>query len=372
MLRRVVNEEVESSLRLRSSRPFTRSPSLRIQAPEPLPSSLQLMFSKNLSLPIFTGSKIADIDGASLQILLLDTRGDQAVPASLPPAVKVEIVVLDADFPSDDRNTWTSKEFDNNILKERTGKRPLLAGDCLMVTLRDGIATVGEIEFTDNSSWIRGRKFRLGARVVPGSSNGVRIREAMTEAFVVKDHRGELYKKHHPPMLNDEVWRLEKIGKGGAFHKKLAAEAIDSVQELLKLFTVNQPKLRRILGPGMSEKIWEATIKHAKTCELGNKLYMYHGQNFSVTLNPICQVVGAIINGHTYFARDLPRINRGFIQNLVNQAYANWSSLEEVVGVSSEIALLTQGEELVEEYPNHHHPQAYIEMGDQYQPDQLF
>lgn len=186
-----MNEEVESSLRLRSSRPFTRSPSLRIQAPEPLPSSLQLMFSKNLSLPIFTGSKIADIDGASLQILLLDTRGDQAVPASLPPAVKVEIVVLDADFPSDDRNTWTSKEFDNNILKERTGKRPLLAGDCLMVTLRDGIATVGEIEFTDNSSWIRGRKFRLGARVVPGSSNGVRIREAMTEAFVVKDHRGE-------------------------------------------------------------------------------------------------------------------------------------------------------------------------------------
>lgn len=37
-------------------------------------------------------------------------------------------------------------------------------------------------------------------------------------------------------------------------------------------------------------------------------------------------------------------LNQGFIQNLVNQAYANWSSLEEVVGVSSEIALLTQGE----------------------------
>ncbi|KAF2295567.1 hypothetical protein GH714_033213 [Hevea brasiliensis] len=377
MLRRVVNEEVESSLKMHLSRPFTRSPSLRIQAPEPVPSSLQLMFSKILSLPIFTGSKIVDTDSSFLQILLVDTRGDVLVPT--PPPIKIEIVVLDGDFPSDDRNTWTSEEFDKNILKERTGKRPLLAGDCLTVTLRDGIAALGEIEFTDNSSWIRSRKFRLGARVVPGSFHGARIREAMTEPFVVKDHRGELYKKHHPPMLDDEVWRLEKIGKDGAFHKKLAAEGINSVQELLKLFIVNQQKLRRILGPGMSEKIWEATIKHAKTCDLGNKHYVFHGENFSVTLNPICQVVAATINRQTYSTRDLPRINRGFIHNLIRQAYENWNSLQEVVGVSSEIALLTQGE-VVEEYPNQHRAKTfynqigyssdhrYIEMGDQYQP----
>ncbi|KAF2298681.1 hypothetical protein GH714_024813 [Hevea brasiliensis] len=70
MLRRVVNEEVENSLkRCSSSRPFTRSPSLRIQAPEPSPSSLQLKFRKDLLLPIFTGSKIVDIDNSPLQIL---------------------------------------------------------------------------------------------------------------------------------------------------------------------------------------------------------------------------------------------------------------------------------------------------------------
>ncbi|KAF5957909.1 hypothetical protein HYC85_005134 [Camellia sinensis] len=104
---------------------------------------------------------------------------------------KVEIVVLDGDFPPKDHNMWTSEEFDKKVKRERTGKRPLLAGDVL-VTMRDGVAHVREIEFTDNSSWTRGRKFRLGARVVQRSNQGaVRVREAMTEPFVVKDHRGE-------------------------------------------------------------------------------------------------------------------------------------------------------------------------------------
>ncbi|TYH24405.1 hypothetical protein ES288_A03G089500v1 [Gossypium darwinii] len=108
----------------------------------------------------------------------------------------------------------------------------------------------------------------------------------MIEAFVVKDHLGELYKKHHPPMLGDEVWRLEKIGKDGAFHKKLAYEGVNTVQDFLKMSVVDPPKLRKILGPGMSEKI--------------------------IFLNPICQLVKAKINGTTYRIQTLSSINRGF------------------------------------------------------------
>ncbi|CAL9031612.1 unnamed protein product [Prunus brigantina] len=48
-------------------------------------------------------------------------------------------------------------------------------------------------------------------------------------------------------MLEDEVWRLEKIGKDGAFHKKLASE--NTVQDFLKLFVVDRSKLRRITMP---------------------------------------------------------------------------------------------------------------------------
>ena len=53
-----------------------------------------------------------------------------------------------------------------------------------------------------------------------------------------------VYKKHYPPMLNDEVWRLEKIGKDGAFHKKLASINVNSVQDFLKLSIVDPAKLK--------------------------------------------------------------------------------------------------------------------------------
>lgn len=170
-------------------RSFSRSPSLRIQAVEQI-SSFQLTFNKRLCLPIFTGSRILDIDGNPVQIVVLDQNGDRMVPTSLPHPVKLEVVVLDGDFPAGDNESWTSEEFNNHIVKERTGKRPLLTGE-LNLTMRDGIAPIGDIEFTDNSSWIRSRKFRVAVRVAPGSNQAVRIREAMTEAFVVKDHRGE-------------------------------------------------------------------------------------------------------------------------------------------------------------------------------------
>lgn len=341
MLRKVVNEEVENGLR-RGVRSLSRSASFRIQAPQETPS-LQLMFPKKLSLPIFTGSKILDADNSSLQIVLVDTTGNQLVPMSRPYPIKVEIVVLDGDFPSNDHDTWTSAEFEKNIVRERTGKRPLLAGES-QVTIRDGGVVIGDIEFTDNSSWIRSRKFRLGARVVQSGNLGVRVREAMTEAFVVKDHRGELYRKHHPPMLDDEVWRLEKIGKDGAFHRKLFSAGIRTVQDFLKFYSVDPLKLKKILGAGMSEKMWEVMVKHAETCALGNKLYIHRESNHKIVFNPICQVVKAEINGQIYSVRDSTIINSGYIDDLKRNAFENWNSLDEVDGFENETPLLTQGD----------------------------
>lgn len=171
------------------TRSITRSSSLKLQALEP--SALELKFSSSLSLPIFTGTKIVDQDGAPLQILLVDTRGNPVALAMLPDPIKIEIVALDGDFPSGDRNDWTSEEFDRSIVRARPGKRPLLAGDISLIMKSKSIVSIRELELTDNSSWIRSRRFRLGVRVSPGSNCGVRICEAMTEAFIVKDHRGE-------------------------------------------------------------------------------------------------------------------------------------------------------------------------------------
>lgn len=174
---------------------MTRSPSLRIEAAEEAPN-LQLTFKEKLSVPIFTGSRIHDINGDPIQVILVDKSGDSRVPTSVPYPMRLELVVLDGDFPAatdDDvgRKEWRSEEFNRHIVKEREGKRPLLAGEVSM-TMRNGIACLGgDIEFTDNSSWIRSRRFRVAVRVGPGTNQSPRVLEGFTQSFVVKDHRGE-------------------------------------------------------------------------------------------------------------------------------------------------------------------------------------
>ncbi|GAU39728.1 hypothetical protein TSUD_144950 [Trifolium subterraneum] len=291
LFKRVVSEEVDKAMRKCFPCSINRSPSLRIQAPVDQSPTLQLSFDKRLSLPIFTGSRILDNEGNPINITLVEkTNNNQIVPTSLPYPIKLEIVVLDGDFPLDENENWTNEEFNNYIVKERAGKRPLLGGE-MNITMRDGIAPIGDIEFTDNSSWIKCRKFRVAVKVSHhGNNQSVRIQEGMTEAFVVKDHRGELYKKHHPPKLEDDVWRLEKIGKDGAFHKKMTDKGIKTVQDFLKLAVMDTQKLRE-----------------------------------------------------------------SYIDMLVREAYTKWHELEEIDRVLNDnITLLTQGDQTMEHYPNNH------------------
>lgn len=151
---------------------------------------MQLHFKSRLSLPLFTGGKVEGEQGASIHIVLIDADTGRVVTSGLESSVKLDIVVLEGDFSNEDDEGWSLEEFESHIVKEREGKRPLLTGD-LQVTLKEGVGTLGDLTFTDNSSWIRSRKFRLGLKVASGYSEGLRIREAKTEAFTVKDHRGE-------------------------------------------------------------------------------------------------------------------------------------------------------------------------------------
>ncbi|KHG10275.1 putative WRKY transcription factor 26 [Gossypium arboreum] len=144
-------------------------------------------------------------------------------------------------------------------------------------------------------------------------------------------------------MLGDEVWRLDRIGKNGIIHVRLASEGINTVQDFLRMSVVSPGELRRILGPRMSERMWDNAIKHARTCVMGNKYYVFRGSNYRILLNPICQLMGAEINGSIYPTHTLSNIDTVYLEKLVRQAYVNWSSLEEIEGISNEIiALLTQ------------------------------
>lgn len=166
----------------------SRSSPKRIEGPDG--RSLQLHFRTRLSLPLFTGGKVDGEQGAAIHVVLIDANSGHVVTSGPESSAKLEVVVLEGDFNNEDDDDWTQEDFESHVVKEREGKRPLLNGD-LQVPLKEGVGTLGEISFTDNSSWIRSRKFRLGLKVASGFCEGVRIREAKTDAFTVKDHRGE-------------------------------------------------------------------------------------------------------------------------------------------------------------------------------------
>ncbi|KAK4337547.1 hypothetical protein RND71_042034 [Anisodus tanguticus] len=330
-----VSEEVERALaKLGPARVAGRSSPKRIEGPDG--RNLQLQFRSRLSLPLFTGGKVEGEHGAAIHVVLIDTNTGHLVTTGLESCVKLDVVVLEGDFNNEDDEGWTQEEFDSHVVKEREGKRPLLTGE-LQVTLKEGVGTLGDLTFTDNSSWIRSRKFRLGMKVASGYCEGVRIREAKTEAFTVKDHRGELYKKHYPPALNDDVWRLEKIGKDGSFHKRLNKAGIFSVEDFLRLVVRDPQKLRSILGSGMSNKMWEALIEHAKTCVLSGKLYVYYSddsRNVGVVFNNIYELNGLIAGEQYYSADSLSDSQKVYVDSLVKKAYDNWNQVVEYDGKS--------------------------------------
>ncbi|KFK39129.1 hypothetical protein AALP_AA3G204700 [Arabis alpina] len=165
----------------------------------------------------------------------------------------------------------------------------------------------------------------------------MRVREAKTDAFTNKDHRGELYKKHYPPALDDEVWRLENIGKDDAFHKKLDKAGIYNVKEFLRLMVKDSQKLRTILGSGMSNRMWETLAEHSKTCVLSEMLYVYYPKDsVGVVFNNIYKFSG-LISGKQYYPADSLLTTKRFVllllmayvDGLVRKAYENWDQVIE-------------------------------------------
>lgn len=106
----------------------------------------------------------------------------------------------------------------------------------------------------------------------------------------------------------------------------------------------------------MSDRKWEATINHAKTCVVGDKLYIHHGRRYAIVLNSVCQVVSIIAGANRYTLQDL--VNRAdrvrtqltrccstmqthrlltapqdHVHQLAREAYENWGHLEEFHGL---------------------------------------
>ncbi|XP_010524835.1 PREDICTED: calmodulin-binding protein 60 G-like [Tarenaya hassleriana] len=328
-LRNIVREELDRRLQPflsslerspSSSVPYERS---RLETRGP---RYELRFINSLPPSIFTGGRIEAEDGSPIQIELVDAITNSRVSTGPLSSARVEVVALDGDFTAE---IWDSDEFSRNILQQRQGKRPLITGD-LTLTLKDGVGIVeGDVVFTDNSSWTRSRKFRLGVRAVRGG-----VMEGRSEPFVCKDQRGESYKKHYYPSPNDEVWRLEKIAKDGVFASRLAEQRILTVKDLRRKLAMNPNSLRDILGAGTSNKIWEAIVTHAMRCVLDEtEFYTYTSLARAdvLLLNSVFEVLKVSFQGEAF--QNVDHLNYGekvFLEEVKREAYENTSSFERV------------------------------------------
>ncbi|KAH7867251.1 hypothetical protein Vadar_030947 [Vaccinium darrowii] len=284
MIYRIVKQEFELAAEKLSTRLNCHS-GIGVQSSES--RTLQLLFMGKLSLPVMTNLPIKGEGTTPFRVALVDATTKQVVTSGLEASAKVEIVVVEGDFDGDN---WTLDEFNNKIVRGKERRKSLLTGN-VCLNLEEGVGLVRDISFTHNSHWMKNCELRLGAKVV-GNLNGTRVREAVTEPFLLEDYRKTYTEKHYPPSPNDEVWRLTNIAKDGPFHSRLVSENIKTVKDFLTRCCINPKSLQNILGAG---KIWKSTVAHAQTCKI-MRLYfpIGSGKKSGVVFNAAGQVMGLI------------------------------------------------------------------------------
>uniref|UniRef100_A0A7C9EI59 Uncharacterized protein n=1 Tax=Opuntia streptacantha TaxID=393608 RepID=A0A7C9EI59_OPUST len=223
----------------------------------------KLQFEGQLPRRYYTGNSIEAEGLSPIKVVLLDALSGNLVKDGPLSSAKIEIVALHGHFKAELLEDWTQKEFSDNIVPARDGKRPLLIGE-RVIALCNGIGFINGICFTDNSSWERSKMFRLGAKIELKMAKEDEVREAVSSAFEVKDRRGETYQKHITLSLEDDVWRLRGIAKDGKICKRLADHQIYKVKDFLHVYHIDQSFLRNIVQ--LRPKLWEAIVQQITLC----------------------------------------------------------------------------------------------------------
>ncbi|KAL5987614.1 hypothetical protein ACLOJK_035364 [Asimina triloba] len=204
---------------------------------------LQLKFTSQPSPKIFTMTKVKGENSVDLHLSVVDPLTEQVISSGPESSMDVELELVNAELNGAETGNRKLEYFACNIVTPRRGKPPLLMGH-IILKLNGGSVVVGNLKITDNSSWVSGRRFRLVAKVTDGHFHGMRIKEAITNPFIVLEGRLKSCQKHHPPHPGDDVWRLEGIAKNGAYHQRLKEKGIYTVYDFLKSLQENRNGLR--------------------------------------------------------------------------------------------------------------------------------
>ncbi|KAG7023998.1 Calmodulin-binding protein 60 G, partial [Cucurbita argyrosperma subsp. argyrosperma] len=164
----------------------------------------KLVFCNQPPSTIFTNNEIKAENGEALVVAICDATTNAIIRTGRLASALVGLVVVNGDY--DETNSSLS-ELSRNILSPRDGKRPLLVGNGIKLNLENGVAFIKCVSITDNSSWMKSKKFRLVAKFIDEKVLAMfpTVGFAVSQSFRVMDHRGEVNKKHHPPSREDEV-----------------------------------------------------------------------------------------------------------------------------------------------------------------------
>ncbi|XP_049396897.1 calmodulin-binding protein 60 A-like isoform X3 [Solanum stenotomum] len=287
------------------------------------------MFRSEVSVPVLTGKEIKGEGGNAIELVLVDDNTGEIVESGPEASAKVEIVVLRGEFGDDDGGNWTVDEFNSNVVREREGKKPLLA-ETVHVRLNKGIGSVDKIKFSHSKFYMKMGMFRLGARIVD-TFNSIQVKEARTESFTVKDGRQQYHEKHDPPFLSDKVYRLKNIGRCSM--KRLGNENVHTVEHFLILLLKDRERLKCVLN--LKPKMLEETISHARRCITNERTYSYNDlqEKEEVVFNIVGEVQGLILGGQYLPMHLLSESDKANAQRLLLSACENW---DHVVPVDNE------------------------------------
>lgn len=93
----------------------------------------------------------------------------------------------------------------------------------------------------------------------------------------------------------------------------------------------------QILGSGMSNKMWDILVEHAKTCVLSGKLYVYYpedARNVGVVFNNIYEFSGLIADGQFLLSDSLSDSQKVILSCSAESSFSSLFPLQSFVGIT--------------------------------------
>uniref|UniRef100_A0A0D9VZP7 Uncharacterized protein n=1 Tax=Leersia perrieri TaxID=77586 RepID=A0A0D9VZP7_9ORYZ len=260
--------------------------------------------------PLYTRSPVRWQNGTNAKVALFE-NGSQITHGDLS-KLQIEILpVHDHFFTERGLANFTKEEFNKQIYMCK-GKESVLT----TVNLTNGEAYLDSFFFTESSY---GKKLRLAARVKCQDLE-VRVQEATSYSFVVKDHRSLSNKKSNSPSKEEGIHCLKKISPKGKRCNDLANKDITKVKHLMRSYHRDQSGLQKLTG--MKNEDWNTMIKHATTSDPGDEIHSYRVEkNIVLFFNDFFALVGMSVDGsyspyHTNNLNQLqqviPALNPGY------------------------------------------------------------